>query len=99
MINQVLQSASMAAEVAPKLKKLEEATKGIESMFMKDLLAAMRRGTPETGFGNSYGSKMYRDMFDQTLADGLGKTGSLGIAKILYKQLSKQVMAQARQAE
>lgn len=99
MINQVLQAASTVQEAGPRLKKLDEATKGIEAMFMKDLLSAMRRGMPETSFGSSYGSQMYRDMFDQTLADSLGRSGSLGIARILYKQLSKQVLAQAAAAD
>jgi Rod binding domain-containing protein len=85
---------SISPQVQLKLEKLEKAAKGIEALFMKDLLAAMRRGTPETSLGNSFGSKMYRDMFDQAMADGMSKTGSLGIARILFKQLSKQVAAQ-----
>ena len=95
MLNQILKTADIARQAGPKLQQLKKATEGIEGLFMKDLLASMRRGTPKGGLMGEDGtaSKIYKDMFDQTMADNLSKSGALGIGKVLYRQLSKQVLA------
>lgn len=95
MLNDALKAAGIAGKGASRLAKLKKATDGVEAMFVKDLLAAMRKGMPKTSFGDSSGSEIYKDMFDQALADSLGRTGSLGISKVLYRQLSNQIIKQA----
>lgn len=79
--------------VDSKLADLKKATQGVEALFVKDLLAAMRRGVPKGGLGESMaGGEVYRDMLDQALADSIGRSNSLGIGKILYEQLSQQII-------
>jgi Rod binding domain-containing protein len=93
MLNGALKGAELLQKARPRLNELKKATQGVEAMFVKDLLAAMRRGMPKSGFGEKgLGTEIYKDMFDQALADSLGKTGALGIGKILYKQLANQAI-------
>ncbi len=65
-------------------KELKEACKGFEAMFLNMMYKQMRATVPEdTLFGESNAQKIFRDM----IADG----GGLGLADMLYKQLSPQV--------
>lgn len=83
-----------AAGAAPKLAKLRTAANQVEAVFLKDLLTEMQKGVQKVSFGQSYGSDIYQDMMNQTLADAASKSGSFGIGKILYQQFSKDVMQQ-----
>lgn len=88
------EAAGFAREVAPKLRKLRDATEGVEAIFLKDLLAQMRRTVPTSSMGQGMGAEMYRDMFDQAIATRLGKTGALGIAGLLERQMLPNALRQ-----
>jgi Rod binding domain-containing protein len=77
----------------PQLDALKKATNGFESIFIKSLMTEMEKGTHM--FGTGPGSDIYQDLTNQTLADNVGKRGSLGIGKMLYNQLSPRIVAQA----
>ena len=91
-----LLDALALAKAKPELDRLKKAADGVESMFVKDLLAAMRKGTGKSMFGEGYGSQIYQDMFDQALSDSIGKTGMLGISKMLSTQFAKAVLAKTK---
>lgn len=77
-------------------KELKEACKGFEGMFLGMMYKQMRATVPEnTLFGESNGQKIFRDMYDQQLMDNIAEGGGIGLADMLYKQLSPQVSAQA----
>ncbi|MFY9233889.1 MAG: rod-binding protein [Fimbriimonadaceae bacterium] len=79
-----------------KLNDLRKAAQGVEAMFVKDLLAAMRRGVPKNSSAEQGpGSDIYKDMLDQALADKIGATGAMGISKALYQRLSQQIIKNA----
>jgi Rod binding domain-containing protein len=84
---QLLQAAATAAPAAAKLKK---ASQDIEGIFVKDLLAAMRRTAKHRSFGqgSGMGEEMYQDIFDQAIADSSAKSGNLGIGKTIYSQMA-----------
>lgn len=86
-----LPQAKTDERMQAELQKLKKATQGVEAMFLKDLLSAMRKGMPDS-LSKMPGGEIYRDMFDQAVADSLSSKGTLGIGKVLYDQLSKQVI-------
>lgn len=66
------------------LAKLEHAAEGIESIFVKQLLAQMR-STSFSNEGKSQMSSFIKDMMDQTIADQASHgQSSIGIAKMVF---------------
>lgn len=83
--------SNQAGSSTARLAELKKATQGIEALFVKDLLSAMRRAIPKESLGASMaGGDIYRDMFDEALAESIGKSNALGIGQILYNQFSRQ---------
>ncbi|MDY6052814.1 MAG: rod-binding protein [Anaerovibrio sp.] len=75
-------------------KKLMEACKGFESMFIQMMYRQMRQTVPENSlFGESQGEKIFRDMLDTQLADNMADAGGLGLAKVIYQQLTTREQA------
>ncbi|HMS55186.1 MAG TPA: rod-binding protein [Fimbriimonadaceae bacterium] len=94
-LHQIGMTVETARKAMPEIKKLDKAVKGIESMFLKDLLATMRKSVGKTSFGQGYGSELYQDMFDQALAESASKSGSLGIGTMVKRDFSKTIWRQA----
>lgn len=67
-------------------QRLQEATRQVEAQFWHQLLRAMRRTVPAQN--SSYTTQMYADLMDETLAQQLARTDQLGIARLLFEQLS-----------
>jgi Rod binding domain-containing protein len=82
-------------QVQPKLDQLKRTTQQMEAVFMKQLLGEMHKMAPQEDADSGLGADIYQDMFDQALAEGMSKSGSLGIVKLLYQQLAPAVIAQA----
>ena len=54
----------------------------------------MRQTVPENSlFGESQGEKIFRDMLDTQLADNMADAGGLGLAKVIYQQLTTREQA------
>jgi len=87
-------AAQTEERLAPQLKQLKQATNSLEAVFFKQLLEAMRKSVPKTSFGDDPGSDTYQDMMDQALSETAGKSGALGISKLLYDQMSQVIRAQ-----
>jgi len=83
----------MAPTRSPELDRLKRATQQVEAIFIKDLLAQMRRGFAGQKDKDPMG-EMARDMMDQAVADDFSRTGSLGIGKLLYKNLAEAYQRQ-----
>jgi len=84
-----------AENAAPQLKKLHDAAEQVESYFVKNLLTEMQKGQDGGLFGKTPGSEIYQDMFTQSIADQVAKSGSFGIAKSLEQQVGKQLLREA----
>lgn len=85
-ILKLMQAATAGTPVAAKLKK---ATQDMEAIFVKDLLAAMRKTAPKQSFGgSSLGGDMYQDLFDQAIAEASSRNGSLGVGQSIYRQMA-----------
>ncbi|AOT70057.1 rod-binding protein [Geosporobacter ferrireducens] len=71
-------------------KKLMDACRQFESVFVNMLLKNMRNAIPEGGFiERSYPREIFEGMFDEKIADEIAKGQGIGLAKQMYGQLSK----------
>jgi flagellar protein FlgJ len=83
-----VQSTSEAAKSADD-KKLREACKGFEAMFLNFMYAKMRETVPEnTLLGRSNGEKIMQSMLDSEMTQQMADAGGIGLADLLYNQLS-----------
>ena len=75
-------------------QKLKDACKGFESMFIQLMWKEMRKTVPENSlFGESNGEKIFRDMLDTEMSDRMSEAGGMGLADMMYKQLTAQYQA------
>ena len=80
-------------------KELKDACKGFEAMFLSMMYREMRATVPEnTLFGESNGQKIFMDMRDSELMKNVAESGGLGLADLMYRQLSPQIKAQEQTA-
>lgn len=80
---------------------LKKACQGFESFFLNMMFREMRKTVPKDElFGESNAMDIFRDMHDTEVMENVAKAGGIGIADMMYKQLSpqieKQIEAQAR---
>ena len=75
-------------------QKLREACQGFEAMFLSMMYKQMRATVPESGlFGKkSNAIKIFEDMRDTELMNAAAKSGGIGLADMMYKQLSPTVV-------
>ena len=71
-------------------KKLREACQGFEAMFLSMMYKQMRATVPESElFGKkSNALEIFEDMRDTELMNAAAKSGGIGIADMMYKQLT-----------
>lgn len=70
-------------------EKLLNACQQFEAVFIKQMLDAMRNTVPKNGMlDGGIGRNIYEDMLYQQYADKMAKTANLGLARLLYNQLS-----------
>lgn len=74
-------------------ESLKEACIAFESYFLKIMLSNMRNTimSDEDGFfAKSDGEKIFQDLLDEQMCDSIAKSNNnVGLADMLYKQLSK----------
>ena len=74
-------------------KKLREACEGFEAMFLSMMYKQMRATVPESDlFGKkSNAIKIFEDMRDTELMNQAAKSGGIGLADMMMKQLSPTI--------
>ena len=73
-------------------KKMMDACRQFESVFVNMLLKNMRSSIPEGGFiERSYPREMFEGMFDEKMAEEIAKGQGMGLAKQMYGQLSRSM--------
>ena len=70
---------------------LHEVAKQFESLFVNMMMKAMRDTLPKDGLFGGSDVQTYQEMYDQQLALDFGKNGSLGLAKVIERQLSSVI--------
>jgi len=75
-------------------EKLAKACREFESLFMHQLIKAMRKTVPKDGYlGDSYARNTFTDMLDGELAKQMGRSGGVGLHQLLVEQLGGHVGA------
>ncbi len=71
-------------------KKLMDASIQMEALFIQIMLKSMRETVHESGFfGKSLAKDIFSDMLYEEYSKIMAKSGQLGLAKEIYKQLHK----------
>lgn len=73
------------ASTDPKGKALQVA-KQVEGMFVQMMMKSMREALPQDGIFSNESTKMFTSMYDQQIAQEIGKRG-LGMADVIVKQM------------
>ncbi len=87
------------AQETPQQARLKKATQEFEAVFIGMMLKQMRKSM--TGgnalFGNSHEAKLYQDMMDDATASQMSRTGSFGLARVLYKTLERTLATEEKE--
>ena len=70
--------------------KLKRVCQEMESVFLNMLLTTMRASVPKTGLTgeDSHGEEIMQSMLDQELSKNMSQAGGIGLADMMYRQLS-----------
>lgn len=81
-VSRLKQEAAQQTDAAKR-----EAAQQFESLFLQQMIKTMRDAVPDGGLMGSDQMDTYQGMYDEQLAVDLAKTGSIGIADLVYRQL------------
>lgn len=73
-------------------KRLRETCQEFESVFLNMMLQTMRKTIPDGGLiEKTQATETFESMLDDEYAKSLSKSGGIGLADVLYKQMKKDV--------
>lgn len=73
-------------------KALKEACSQFEGILLQIMYKQMKATVPKSSLiPRSMGTEFFEGMLDDKLVENASQTNSLGLADLLYKQLSKQI--------
>ncbi len=85
-----LQASRVENKDTKQMARLKQVSGEFESIFLGYMIKEMRKTVPEDPlFGSSQAKEIYYDMYDDAMAKELSKAGGIGLAAMLYNQLSK----------
>lgn len=71
---------------------LQDAAEQFEAIFLYQLMEQMRRTVPETDLlGDRKAENIFQSMLDQEMAGNFAQSQSVGLAKMIYEQMSRYV--------
>lgn len=82
-----------AIQAAPRFRQLRESTRQVEAMFLKDLMATMRKSMGVSA-AKGLGGAQYESLFDQAVADELSKSTNLGISQVMLRKMGPRVLGE-----
>lgn len=72
-------------------KDLQKATQNFEAVLLNMVLNAMWKTIPKSDlFEKSNSDQIYEGLMLSSLSEEMARNGGMGIAKVLYQQLSKE---------
>ncbi|MDL2279270.1 peptidoglycan DD-metalloendopeptidase family protein [Desulfovibrio sp. OttesenSCG-928-G11] len=72
-------------------EKLRESCEGFEAIFLQKMWEQMRKNVPKEGYLHSKDEETYQSLFDVELCKKMASAGGIGLADMLYQQLSQQL--------
>lgn len=79
-----------------KEQKLRESCEGFEAIFLQKMWEQMRKTVPKEGYLHSKDEDTYQSLFDVELCKKMAGAGGMGLADMLYEQLSQQLADSGR---
>ncbi|MBQ7738473.1 MAG: rod-binding protein [Desulfovibrionaceae bacterium] len=79
-----------------KEKRLREACEGFESIFIQNMWKEMRKTVNQTSFLHGKEEQFWQDMYDQELAKKMTSAGGIGLANMMYQQLSNHLTSASK---
>lgn len=84
-----LEKAAAALKDDKEKAKLKEVCKDMEAVFLNLMLSKMRETVPKSKLmGDSSQEELFQSMLDSEMTKNLAKAGGMGLADMLYKQLT-----------
>ena len=81
--------ANQAQEEERKIRKISQE---FEAIFLSFMLKGMRKSVPEGGvLSPGAVHDLYRQMFDEEIGRSLAKSGGVGLADVIYRELSTNI--------
>jgi flagellar protein FlgJ len=93
ILNQALAKAAAPRKLnRENPEELRKACQEFEAIFIRSLLQNMRATVPASDLnGRDIGREVYEEMMDAEIAKQMARKNELGIAELLFRQLSKPV--------
>jgi len=88
----------LAGAGADKAKQLRKACENFEAVFISKLWKEMKSTVPKEGYLHSKQEDMYMSMFDREFAEKMSQAGGIGLADMIYEQLSEKLKETSRNA-
>lgn len=88
-VEQVKNAAANMKNNPAENKKLMDAAKEFESLFLNIMLQNMRKATPKYDMLQSPAQDIYQSMLDEELAKSGSMGQGMGIAEMIYKQFTR----------
>lgn len=86
---QKFQQAAEASKNPQDDKKLRDTCKEMEAVFLNILMSEMRKTVPKSSLTeNSSGEEIMKSMLDSELTKNMSQAGGIGLADMMYRQLS-----------
>jgi len=71
-------------------KRLKEATKSFEELFVHNLIKEMRKSIPKEGLlSGGQGEEIFQDMLDGEFAKKISENQGIGLSEFMYQQLKQ----------
>ncbi|MDR2605231.1 MAG: peptidoglycan DD-metalloendopeptidase family protein [Desulfovibrio sp.] len=99
MVQRKLDMDALRKRLGPdkdKAAELRGACEGFESVFLQKMWEQMRKTVPKEGFLHSKDEETYQSLFDVELCKKMASAGGIGLADMLYQQLSQQLADSGR---
>lgn len=78
-------------ELAQRNKEIREASTQLEAILIKMVLDQAQKTIPKDElFGDDNAMEIWRDMYDEKLADQMAAAGGFGLADFIYDQLTRK---------
>lgn len=88
----------LKGESGNKEKELRKACQDFEAVFISKLWKGMKSTVPKEGYLNSKQEEQYLSMFDKEFAENMSRAGGIGLADMIYDQLSQKLKETSRDA-
>lgn len=71
-------------------RQLLDTCKEFEAIMLQQMMKSMRATVPKSEASQSFGQEITQDMYDEKLTDEMAKSGGIGLAQVLFRQLGRR---------